>query len=203
MCNRTYYTKSGLQAHIRQLHAPATTRDPVGFSCKHCSLKCPTRYDLIIHRKEAHACDINGEKCSECPMTFRTLTELKRHNISGTHVTLNSIHNTKLTLCISKTNFLPFIAEHSNRPYPCPNCPHRSKTRDKLERHLLSHSTPRESYQCQHCEKNFAFKNSLKKHLEKGRCDVLKRLQKDNTFISNNVATIMGMNMTEDLDLLS
>ena len=95
------------------------------------------------------------------------------------------------------------VTEHSNRPYPCPHCPHRSKTRDKLERHLLSHSTPRESYQCQHCEKNFAFKNSLKKHLEKGRCDVLKRLQKDNTYISNNVATIMGMNMTDDLDLLS
>ncbi len=30
---------------------------------------------------------------------------------------------------------------------------------------------------CQHCQKTFVFKNSLKKHLEKGRCVVLK-LQK-------------------------
>jgi len=31
------------------------------------------------------------------------------------------------------------------------------------------------SCRCQHCEKTFVFKNSLKKHLEKGRCAVLKQ----------------------------
>ena len=50
-----------------------------------------------------------------------------------------------------------------------------SLIQDKLDRHLLCHTGPRESYQCQHCEKKFVFKNSLKKHLEKGRCDVLKQ----------------------------
>ena len=106
ICERTYYTKSGLQAHMRQLHAPAPKDQTGGFLCKHCSLKCPTRYDLMTHRKEVHAGDMYAEKCPECPMSFRTLTELKRHNIS----------------------------EHSNRPYACPHCPHRSKTRDKLGR---------------------------------------------------------------------
>ena len=43
------------------------------------------------------------------------------------------------------------IAEHSNRPFACPHCPHRSKTEMKYDRHLLSHSTPRESYQCSYC----------------------------------------------------
>ena len=76
----------------------------------------------------------------------------------------------------------------------------------------MSHSTPRESYQCHHCEKTFAFKNSLKKHLEKGRCDVLKRLQKDANIHDNESNTIINSTstnsisfstvMTEDLDLL-
>ena len=87
-----------------------------------------------------------GIKCSQCTKSFKTLTELKRHTIS----------------------------EHSNRPYACPHCPHKSNTKDKLDRHLLSHSTPRESFQCEHCEKKFVFKNSLKKHLEKKRCEALK-----------------------------
>jgi len=146
VCNRTYYTKSGLQAHVRQLHAPPPKSQGELF-CKQCLQKCSTRYDLTLHRKKVHAGDVFAEKCSQCPMSFKTLTELKRHN----------------------------IAEHSNRPYACPHCPHRSKTKDKLDRHLLCHSGPRESYQCQHCEKKFVFKNSLKKHLEKGRCDVLKQ----------------------------
>ena len=128
-------------------------------------------------RKEIHAGDVFAEKCPECPhLSFRTLTELKRHTIS----------------------------DHSNRPFPCSKCPHRSKTLDKLERHLLSHSTPRDTYQCPHCRKNFAFKNSLKKHMEKGRCDVLKRLQKDATvtytITNNNIVTSNSIpNAAEDV----
>ena len=35
--------------------------------------------------------------------------------------------------------------------------------------------TSKDTFRCQHCEKTFVFKNSLKKHLEKGRCSVLKQ----------------------------
>ena len=159
---------------MRQLHAPAP-KDQMGFLCKLCLQNCPTRYDLTIHRKKIHAGDVFSEKCSQCPMSFRTLTELKRHN----------------------------IAEHSNRPFACPQCAHRSKTKDKLDRHLLSHSAPRESYQCSYCEKKFVFKNSLKKHLEKGRCDVLKqqnvKLVKSHSDVTCTNSTTL---CTEDLDLL-
>jgi hypothetical protein len=52
--------------------------------------------------------------------------------------------------------------------------------------------------------KNFAFKNSLKKHMEKGRCDVLKRLQKDATvtytITNNNIVTSNSIpNAAEDV----
>jgi hypothetical protein len=38
---------------------------------------------------------------------------------------------------------------------------------------LASHLA-KESYACSHCSKKFAFKNSLKKHLSKRRCEALK-----------------------------
>ena len=53
---------------------------------------------------------------------------------------------------------------HSNRPFARPRCPHRSKTQDKLDRHLVRH-VARDAFRCEHCGKTFAFKNSLKKHL--------------------------------------
>ena len=102
VCSRTYYTKSGLQAHIRQLHAPPSKSQEL--FCKQCLQKFLTRHELNLHRKQVHVGDAFGEKCSQCPMIFRTLTELKRHNIS----------------------------EHSNRPFACSHCPHRSKTKARI-----------------------------------------------------------------------
>ena len=132
-------------------------------------------YKILISFFVQLAGDVFGEKCTQCPMSFRTLTELKRHNIS----------------------------EHSNRPYPCPHCPHRSKTKDKLDRHLLCHSGPRESFQCQYCEKKFVFKNSLKKHLEKGRCDVLKQQKRIKLVKTTEAAAATTTLKIMDLDLMS
>ena len=35
-----------------------------------------------------------------------------------------------------------------------------------------------EDIQCEHCDRKFVFKNSLKKHLDKGRCQILKNGRK-------------------------
>jgi hypothetical protein len=94
------------------------------------------------------------------------------------------------------------------RPFSCSKCRHRSKTQDKLERHILSHTSPRDSHQCKFCDKKFVFKNSMTKHLEKGRCDVLK--QRSNSFTSGQLPTSCDMKnstdystvSTEDLDFM-
>ena len=35
-----------------------------------------------------------------------------------------------------------------------------------------------EDIQCEHCDRKFVFKNSLRKHLDKGRCQILKNGRK-------------------------
>jgi len=70
------------------------------------------------------------------------------------------------------------ISSHSNRPFACPHCPHRSKTQEKLDRHVFACHLAKANanYSCPHCNQKFAFKNSMKKHLYMGRCGALKRL---------------------------
>ena len=54
-----------------------------------------------------------------------------------------------------------------NKPDPENNL---TKNQEKMD-----HSSQTKSYQCQHCEKKFVFRNSLSKHLNKQRCKVLKQ----------------------------
>ena len=103
-------------------------------------------------RKVDHRNDSNQEtlKCVNCDATFKSTTQLKRHTANA----------------------------HCSRPFKCPHCPHRSKNKVNLERHVAFHTSNKDAFQCLHCERKFAFKNSMKKHLEKGRCTVLKELEK-------------------------
>ena len=112
-------------------------------------------YNLIyfLHRKQEHQDDDITEKtlkCINCNATFKSSTQLKRHTANA----------------------------HCSRPFKCPHCPHRSKNKANLERHVAFHTSNKDAFQCLHCDRKFAFKNSMKKHLEKGRCTVLKDLEK-------------------------
>ena len=106
----------------------------------------------LISRKLDHKNDVNEEilKCINCDATFKSSTQLKRHTANA----------------------------HCSRPFKCPHCPHRSKNKTNLERHVAFHTSNKDAFQCLHCGRKFAFKNSMKKHLEKGRCNVLKELEK-------------------------
>ena len=88
-------------------------------------------------------------KCINCDATFKSSTQLKRHTANA----------------------------HCSRPFKCPHCPHRSKNKTNLERHVAFHTSNKDAFQCMHCGRKFAFRNSMKKHLVKGRCTVLKELE--------------------------
>ncbi len=71
-CGRKYYTKSGLQHHQRQVHSKGE------FPCPECRAEAsegaepktfPTKYDLLLHRREAHG-GAGAEKCNVCSARF-------------------------------------------------------------------------------------------------------------------------------------
>ena len=102
---------------------------------------------LLLQRVHRQVHDeASGDQCNICFDSFSSGKELKRHRNS----------------------------KHSNRQFACPHCPHRSKTLEKQAKHLACHLA-KESFSCDFCNKTFAFKNSLKKHQSKGRCEGLKQ----------------------------
>jgi hypothetical protein len=144
------------------------------YACGVCGRTYYTKSGLQAHQRQVHTEDANGFPCGDCEARCMTKFELALHRKA--HRGANS---EKCGVCGAgfgnQTELKQHrIACHSNRPFACPKCPHRSKTKEKLERHMACHST-RDAHRCQHCGKTFVFKNSLKKHTEKRRCQVLKQ----------------------------
>lgn len=113
--------------------------------CLKCDFIGKTRYDVETHHKIDHV--ESSLKCDPCNQQFQNKQELKKH----------------------------IMDDHSGgRSFICTVCTHRSKSQSKLNIHMRQH-TLNKIHSCDHCGQKFAFKNSLTKHLSKGRCIILKK----------------------------
>ena len=113
--------------------------------CSKCDFVGKTRYDVETHHKLDHV--ESSLKCDPCNQQFQNKQDLKKH----------------------------IMDYHSGgRPFSCTVCSHRSKSQSKLNIHMRQHSLNK-IHSCKHCGQKFAFKNSLTKHLSKGRCIILKK----------------------------
>ena len=140
LCQREYFTRSGLNHHLKQIHANEKIS-----KCSKCDFVGGTRQEVESHHKSDHT-DLSL-KCELCSQTFQNKQEIKKHLLDW-HV--------------------------SGRSFSCPACPVKLKSQSKLDIHMRQHSLAR-THTCTHCSQNFAFKNSLTKHLSKGRCVILKK----------------------------
>ncbi len=191
ICDKFYHTKSGLQAHQRNMHqAQSTSR----FGCPHCDDTFLTRFELIEHiGKHVNAF---SRRCKKCSSAFRYLKQFRLE--SGMKNKLNHDWFPRTQSELKRH----CILQHSDRPFGCPHCSHRSKTREKMDRHLQSHNLMNQ-YTCPHCNKKFAFKNSMNKHMTKRRCQVLKKLRVESTpkdLLRSAVEEAGFLNVTNWLD---
>jgi len=131
-CPREYFTKSGLNHHLKQVHSNERL-----YKCSQCEFVGKTSFELENHCESDHAQSISSTP-DRNPGFANSLEDIKQKQLA---FDCPAEDNAMVSFTQSKTN------------------------------------TMNKTNQCNHCGRKFAFKNSLTKHLSKGRCVILKKSQ--------------------------
>lgn len=121
-----------------------------------------------LHSNESHY------KCLICDFVGQTCFELELHSETD-HPTLNTTDS--CNQFINNTQLLqsPSTELHSNeKGSECPVNSFSSEAELQMDFQMKTHAISKK-HTCSHCGHKFAFKNSLTKHLSKGRCIILKK----------------------------
>ena len=135
-------------------HAPNTGKKR--FECSSCPREYFTKSGLNHHLKQVHSTE-RLYKCSHCEFIGKTSLELENH---------------------CSVDHAQTISSTIDRNPPFPNSLEDGRQQQEEERVSVSFTNSTNTgNQCSHCGRKFAFKNSLTKHLSKGRCVILKKSQ--------------------------
>jgi len=180
-CQNEFFTQTGLNTHQKQLHGETHHR------CSTCEFVARTSLELEIHTETDHTkslitsnesfyphyLDNSGILLNNSPQ----LTPLSTGTVDGADCFLtcdwSEASNPSLSLVDKTAQTTPSagqVMENSNsRPADS------GAQLEILEPQLISRK-----HTCKHCGHKFAFKNSLTKHLSKGRCVILKKSLQQN-----------------------
>ena len=105
--------------------------------------------------------------CTKCGASFHKLSRLERHLLSH-----SSERPFVCSVCESsykRKDALDrhFESAHGNNMYECPyeNCGKLFKTRQKLNKHMKLHNSPKEKFSCPNCKETFTKKLQLRRHI--------------------------------------
>ena len=151
LCMREYFTRSGLNSHLKQVHSNETQ-----LRCTRCDFVGRTCLELEIHSETEHTETLITSN-SQCNQQF--------------------IDNGDMLYCPLTTpaTFPPSNEKVSKCPVNSVNAEAELQLDIQMKTHNIS-----KKHTCKHCGHKFAFKNSLTKHLSKGRCIILKKTLQQN-----------------------
>ena len=103
-CSKEFRHKSELTKHMFK-HMEAT------FVCNTCNKAFKRRNELVVHHKMFHDSSMNLYKCPQCPLTFRTESNQRRH-----------------------------MSVHTGNKFKCTHCDASFSRKDSYKRHLKLHN---------------------------------------------------------------
>ena len=156
---------------------PATT------TCDLCNLHFRSPNDLLAHVQEEHkmppVANGNGEsaakaknnqavsnpyKCSQCPASFGTSFNLKRHQRIHTGTRPYKCGQCQAAF-ITKAQLTTHQRTHTGeKPYKCHICGGRFIQQNNLKRHVMTH-TGQKPFKCDRCPAAFISSSDLKRHI--------------------------------------
>lgn len=137
------------------------------FCCNFCQQELCSYIKLKFHIQRKHSQGQNQFKCSTCSKTFRTLADLKTHELI--HVEAKDF---VCNLCGKTFHTNAYLNRHIRRnhemdkyQYKCSYCPKKYYDSYRLKDHLNSHLNIRDNI-CSECGKGFFSLHLLRQHLK-------------------------------------
>ena len=169
-CDRAFTTQQKLERHLKthrteskkikcEKVGPEDPRsDKKRFECGQCPGERFTKGGLTHHQSSIHSNEMQ-QSCSQCEFVGKTRSELENH--------YHHHHQHTRSIQPFRNSLEDISPHHHHLPLDGLLDEETGGTGEHLNR----------SNQCSHCGRKFAFKNSLTKHLSKGRCVILKKSQ--------------------------
>lgn len=108
------------------------------YKCKDCDETFGTFLEVVRHRKEKHP---KTYACETCGLVYKTADSLKRHK--------NAAHRDVVVRC-----------QH-------PGCEFTFMSRPAMKLHFRVVHMQMKDFKCRHCNKDFAYKGVLRRHIQK------------------------------------
>ena len=139
--------------------------------CLLCPQYISRKRDLLVHNKRFHYSE-HPLMCKKCKMTFPDRYNLKKHQKN------HDVKYLQCSICNYSCGNERRLQEHSlihkdSKPFQCDLCDGKFRTKNLIKRHQNQHHNPdykhqskkRNIYRCLQCERSFARKQNLEKHL--------------------------------------
>ena len=182
-CDKSYSTKTDLRCHIQIVH------EKVRYKCEECDLSLINKRNLYVHVKAVH--QKFRYNCDKCEKTFSTQEYLKTH-IKSAHEKVRYNCEFCDKIFSLKTSLKKHVkSAHENIRYNCDKCDIKFSLKSTLNQHIqkihenipfrnvcdiceesfatkqyLINHIRRVRYNCEKCDKNFAWKRDLNVHTE-------------------------------------
>ena len=131
------------------------------YNCKTCSVQFTRKSALAVHKKQHR---IRNFKCEFCRQSFAVAQDLTIHRWKHTRVwPYKCTQCKKCFLQLSK--FLPHMRAHNKPTWSCNMCSTKFCSLLSLQKHIGAIHKKGLPYLCQHCPKQFAKLQDLKKHM--------------------------------------
>ena len=177
-CKKSFTTKSDMKKHVKRIHMSESEK----VKCEICS-KFISRYYLKKHTETFHF-GINKVECNHCNQYFTTKSDLKKH-IKRIHVSEKAVNCGCCDKSFTTNHELEIHVKimHMDNDYKA-KCNICSKLilRNYLKQHIDSVHSDLKRVDCTYCNKLFATKSSMNKHVKRNhmkkkmRCEICTQL---------------------------
>ena len=177
-CNKLFVDYIGVEKHVRNFHKQRKDVDDYLdqlkqlqiCKCLECGKLCENKFVLKAHQENVHTKVKDGFSCSQCGSKLKNHQSLRNH-MRSVHKSLDESH--LCHLCPAKYKSKWTLQQHMEEIHEkksdvrCKICNKTFARKNQLNRHMVSHGVDKSKrLDCPECGKSFWFPYNLQRHIQ-------------------------------------